>query len=243
MQSWHGKDLRVDVLYSKAGVAQHIWISNEDGDLLVDTGDGVLRDILANKLNPKILNAILYTHGHFDHVGGLYSLLGFLRMIGRKKILQIFAPEGSTEASDIIDVFEKSYAVTLPFKTSYREIRPHEIFEIAGMRIEAYPVVHCGSVEDKGILDPVPAFGYRISCGAETIAITGDTGTNAPLEELVKGVDLAILEAVCEKSQDASQETLRRVHLSEEIARDLGKLAKEYFIIHKGKRRGKRYEE
>ncbi len=236
MQSWHGKYLRVDILYSRAGVALHIWIRYGDDVLLIDTGDGVLRDILANNLNHESLNGIVYTHGHFDHVGGLYSLLGFLRMTGRRMVLPIFAPEGSQEASDIVKVFKKSYAGTMPFEISYKEIHPHDVFEIAGIHIETYPVVHCGSIEEKGILDPIPAFGYRLTCGAETIAITGDTGTDAPLEKLIKGADLAILEAVCENSKDTSQETLRKVHLSEDIARNLGKLAKAYFLIHKGKR-------
>lgn len=38
--------IKVDVLYSEAGVATQILLSHESGDLLVDVGDGVTRDLL-----------------------------------------------------------------------------------------------------------------------------------------------------------------------------------------------------
>lgn len=238
-QSWHGKNIGVVVLYSRAGVAQHIWLSTHEHAVLIDTGDGLLRDLLDNNLDLKRLRAIIYTHGHFDHVGGLYSLLGFLRMIGRIEPLHIFAPKGCTEVSATIDNFMKSYSHTTPFETVYKEILPREVFRIAEISIEPYPVIHCGSTDEGGILDPVPALGYRLTHGDEIVAISGDTGLCSSLKGLVSGADLAIIESVYERSEDADNETLDKVHLSEDIAKDLGKLAKEFFIVHKGRRRSR----
>ena len=129
-QSWQGKNLDAKILYSRAGVAQHIWISNENGSILFDTGDGVLRDILANNLDISQIKGIVFTHGHFDHVGGLHSLLGFLRMIERKEPLTIFAPKGCREAFSIADNFMRCYRDTTPFKLSCKEIQSNEIFQI-----------------------------------------------------------------------------------------------------------------
>ena len=82
-QSWQGKNIEVNILYTKAGLAQQIWVRNENGSILFDTGDGILRDIISNELDITQIRGIVFTHGHFDHIGGLHSLLGFLRMKGR----------------------------------------------------------------------------------------------------------------------------------------------------------------
>ena len=91
MESWQGKWLKVRILYSRPGIAQQIWLNNEKGAILVDTGDGVVRDIISNRLPISQLKGIVITHGHFDHVGGLHSLLGFLRCTGKKGLLPIYA--------------------------------------------------------------------------------------------------------------------------------------------------------
>jgi len=236
MQTWQGKYLNANILFSRAGMTQHIWVENENGAILFDVGDGILRDIKANKVDLDRLRGIFITHGHFDHVGGIHSLLGFMRMIGRKEELPIFAPEGCIELFSIVENFIKCYPDTIPFEISTRGIRPKQVFEIAGMNIEDFPVVHCGSVKEGGILNRLPAVGYRISYKGEIIAISGDTGLCASLEKLISGADLAIIEATYESSDEAREEYLKKVHLSEDMAREIGGLAKDFILVHKGKR-------
>lgn len=236
IQSWAGKSIRAEVLYSVAGIAQHILVSNEHGSILIDTGDGLLRDLITIELDFSQIKGIVYTHGHFDHAGGLHSILGYLRMTGRKELLPIFAPEGCAEVFSIVDNFEKCYPDTIPFELSRREVKPHESFRVAEMSIEPYPMIHCGSINGSGILDPIPAMGYRISYNGEIIAISGDAGMRSSLKELVEGADFAVLEATYRKNTKMSKEYLERVHLSENLAEQIGKLAKDFILVHKGRR-------
>jgi ribonuclease BN (tRNA processing enzyme) len=236
IQPWSGKSIKADILFSIAGIAQHILVSNQNGSILIDTGDGLIRDLKTNEFDLDQLKGIVYTHGHFDHMGGLHSLLGYLRMIGRKELLPIFAPEGCMEVFSAVDNFKKCYSDTIPFELSSKEVRPHESFRVAEMSIEPYPMVHCGSISGSGILDPIPSMGYRISYHGETVAVSGDTGMRGSLKKLVQGADFAVLEATYQKNTRVSKEYLEKVHLSESLAEEIGKLAKDFILVHKGKR-------
>lgn len=232
-QYWRGANLSVRVLFTAAGVAQQIWIENNLGALLVDVGDGTLRDILSKGLNPRNIRAILITHGHFDHIGGLYTLLCFMRMIGRTDPLVVITPIGCSEIGAILNTFKERYTNSIPFEIVLSEVGHLERIEVAGMTVESHQVVHCGSLWDGKILDQIPALGYRVSFQDETVAITGDTGTEADLKALVADADLAIIEATYADDHDVTDELLQKVHLSESLASELGQLAKTHMLVHR----------
>lgn len=235
-KSWQGKDLRANVLFSRAGVAQHIWINSKKGAVLIDTGDGLLRDVLAAKLDLAQIRAIFYTHGHFDHMGGLHSLLGFLRMVGRIEPLPIYAPAGCTEVKSMLDSFIDCYQGSIGFDLSYHELQPMAATEVEDMTVTAYPMIHCGSIAGSDVLDQIPAMGYRVVAKGESVAVSGDSGRCPSLEDLVRDADLAIVEATFQSSDSISAETLATVHLSEDVAREIGQTAKELIIVHRGHR-------
>lgn len=235
-KKWRGKHLDVNILFSHAGIAQQIVIENENGWILIDAGDGTLRDLRDNKIDRKKLAGILFTHGHFDHMGGLHTLLGFLRMIGRMEDLPIILPVDCAEIIATVDNFTDFYGDSVPFRIPLYEAGDQETFEIAGMAIDSFETVHCGSIEGGNVLDRIPSLGYLISYNDETVAISGDTGDCPKLRELVDGVDLAIIEATYATSADVTKEELEKVHLSEDLASEIGALAKEHLLVHKGRR-------
>jgi len=54
-----------------------LWIEHQGRNLLLDTGAGValLPNLKALGLNPNRIEAVILSHGHFDHSGGLAGLL------------------------------------------------------------------------------------------------------------------------------------------------------------------------
>jgi ribonuclease BN (tRNA processing enzyme) len=206
---WNGSGWTVEVLFSRAGVSTAILVTvNSNSHLLLDCGDGTLRDLLKSGVNLKEIAAVLVSHGHFDHVGGLHPVLGFMRMIGRTSDLLIAAPKESLEDRLIIDSFVKAYVDTIP------------------------EVVHHGSTEADGITAPLPSLGYKLNYGNETVVYTGDCGLDSRFEEYVGGADLAIIEATLD---EPGGELEARVHLSVESAKRLAETARAAFIVHRTK--------
>ncbi len=232
---WENDEVHVNIPYSTAGVGTTIVLTSKfTGKLmLLDIGDGTLRDLLFYTKNSEFVNEIdliALSHGHFDHVGGLHSLLGFMRMLRRKQPLNIVIPKGSKEAIGIIKGFREYYHDTLPFKIWYHEMTQGSGFDTDFFKVKSYEVEHYSlentSPEEDEILEP--ALGYRVQVGNSIVAYTGDTRYCTEVEKVVDDADLAIIEATL-KEVTKSQ---RRVHLSREEARQLGQRAKEYVLIH-----------
>ncbi len=233
---WQGRTFSVDVLYSRAGVATNTLVRTADTTLLVDCGDGCLRDLLTADIRLETIDAVFFTHGHFDHMGGLHSILGFMRMIGRPRPLPIYAPEMCTEAFAAVHNFRRCYPDSIPFEIPLGELHPREILEIGSIRIESFLLVHAGSTFDGAILERIPAMGYRFSSGDESVAISGDTGLCDELKNLVRDTDFAVIESTFNEHHDVPDAVLSQVHLSEKLAREVGSLARDFVLVHGAKR-------
>lgn len=224
----------IKLLFSKAGIATQLLLDS----VLVDVGDGTLRDLLAHSYDVEAIDIIAITHGHYDHVGGLFSLLGYMRMIGREKPLKILHP-GSPVVETIVSGFQTLYRDYLPFPIQLTPVSDHETFHFDTITLTSIFVVHAGSTA-QGILPSIPATGYRIISKKRTYAVTGDSAMCDALIELVSDADFAFIEAtwtaerkkmLTEKYGDI-EESMLSVHLSEEQAHTLGCLAKDYMLIH-----------
>jgi ribonuclease BN (tRNA processing enzyme) len=226
---WQGKNWNVKVLYSKAGVATQVLISALKSDILVDVGDGTLRDLLELDYDFERLKAVAITHGHFDHVGGLWTLPGFLRMIGRTSDLFLIAPRSCSEVKNLVEGFMAVYGETMPFRLVLKELSNEEKMTIGRMEVQAFSVIHRESTKVYGVGKRVPAVGYSISYNNQRIVISGDTGMCQSLKEFVKGADLVILEATVKEKTAKNFE----VHLSLEEAREIGKTAKKFILVHR----------
>ena len=113
-----------------------------------------------------------------------------------------------------------------------QEVEDRGEYQIGDIRVGVRSVVHYASTEIRGLLHKDPAVGYRLFYHGQAIAISGDTGVCRTLTELVRGADLAFIDATLTK-EEATEELLEKLHLSEEKAEEVGQLAKEYLLIHR----------
>jgi len=233
IRAWKKGGLSVKVMFSLPGVATQILVSGEGDeiDLLLDCGSGTLRDLLLehyrNISGFDRIRAVLVSHEHFDHVGGLYPLLDFMHMIGREKPLDILVPGPSTVAKSFVDAL-MDFRRSLTYSIDLIEVSGGEELSYGAMKVKAFPVVHRGSMKKEPIGPYIPAVGYSISYRGIRVVYSGDTGLCRSLADEVRGADLAILEATWKRRKDHAE-----IHMSEEEATELGRKAKDFLLIHR----------
>jgi len=218
------------ILYSRAGIATQILLSTEEYYFIVDAGDGTLRDLVSLKIDFQKIKGIFLTHGHYDHIGGLYALLGHFRVIERKEKIDIYFPKGCKETQQIIFAFRENYN-DFSFIIQTHEVKGGGEVKIENIKVKIYQMRHYASVGVNRILHPDVAVGYQFIHHDKTVAISGDTGMCSGLVELVEGADVAYIDSTL-KEEEATDKILYNLHLTKKKAEEIGKLAKKYIPIH-----------
>ena len=152
------------------------YVGRQEEGLLVDVGitaKQLKEKMLKQDLTLKNIKAILVTHDHIDHVLGLE---GFTRdcpipIYAHSDCLQGLVEGKSTKNLD---------------HTMFHEIEPLQPFELLGITIEAFPVMHDG----RG------AMGYHFECEGHTLTIATDIGMlDKVVKEQIKRSDNLVIEA------------------------------------------------
>lgn len=226
---WKSRELEVEVLYSRAGLATQIYVQAGKIAILFDVGDGTLRDLLARGRRPQNIAGIFLTHGHPDHIAGLYGLLGYLRAEGYTGEFLVYYPRGACEVEEVLAAFCRCYETTMPFSIHAQPLEDGARVRLAEVEVWAKAVKHWHSVRGKP-LAPASALGYRLIFQGQVVAVSGDSAFCAALQELVQDADLALIEATL--GEDAPAEQREFLHLTRSQAEALGRLARQAYFIH-----------
>jgi len=152
--------------------------------VLLDSGSGTLRTLLAQGVSYLDIDTILYTHLHCDHVAELAPILFAMRNMARprKKELALIGPPGF---ADFYRDLRELYKPTLDaegYKVRVEEIRERAM-DLPEGRLIALPMNHSGC-----------AFGFRIETEGKILSYSGDTGYCDNLISLGRGADLFALD-------------------------------------------------
>ncbi|MCK7520797.1 MAG: MBL fold metallo-hydrolase [Ignavibacteriales bacterium] len=97
---------------------QGFYLKQVSSHFVIDPGDGILRDLNKEIGTQNILTIsdIFVSHGHHDHVGGVWSLLTYLRVMNKNLRLSIYFPKGCVEIESIYNAFKKVYSKTISYE-------------------------------------------------------------------------------------------------------------------------------
>lgn len=225
---WNKKDFSINIFCSIPNIATGILIKAGNANFVVDPGDGILRDLNKEIGMKEILKIsdVFVTHGHHDHVGGVWSLLTYLRVMNKKSPLTIHYPKGCVEIETIHNAFKKVYANGLSYEITLKEITQSKSFRTKKVNVKPFPVIHKEFLHDGISTRQVPALGYNFTYEKAKICYGGDTAYCMELVKNAKNADLAIIEA---GHDDDSPDDM---HMTITEAKSIGESAKKYFLVH-----------
>jgi ribonuclease Z len=162
-----------------------IGLSDENAGLvLLDCGDGSLRNLIRYEANINSISEILITHYHSDHVTGITQVIETMGIRKRKFDLQIFGPPGLKEYFATVQKIT-SVASKRNFKVELTEVAPNQNMKFSGYSATTFKMEHT-----------LPCIGYRIICpDGKIVAYTGDTMLCEALKSLGEEADLFVHEA------------------------------------------------
>lgn len=226
--TWSKNNFYIKIFCSIPNIATGILLKTNNADFVIDPGDGILRDL--NKeigaVNILKISDLFITHGHHDHLGGVWSLLTYMRVMNKNTPLNICFPKGCVEIESIYNAFRKVYSKTIPYKITLKAAENSKSFKSKGVSIKPFPVVHKEYLHDGITTRQVPAIGFKFTYNSTKICYGGDTAYCTELVKNAKNSDLAIIEA------GHDEDTPNGMHMTIKEARDIGKSAKDYFLVH-----------
>jgi ribonuclease Z len=212
--------IKVKILFSSSAIATQILISNLNNDILVDVGDGTLRDLTAKKYNFSRLRGILITHEHMDHYSGLPSLIHFINLLNSTRNLVIIAPKPIKRLTKLIG-FPPLYR-KLNFQIKLHEVIPRRKIKLSTFNILPFKVDHVEA----------PSLGYCITDkDGYKVVISGDTRKCKALIDQVNNADLAVIESTYENK--FSENAKLHGHMIRSDAKKIGSKARKSIFIHK----------
>jgi len=225
---WEKNNFLIKIFCSIPNIATGILLKAGNAHFIIDPGDGILRDLNKELKTSDILDIsdIFVTHGHHDHVGGVWSLLTYLRVMNKKTPLVIHYPKGCLEIVHIYNAFNKVYFNNISYKIHLREIDGNKTFSSKKVSIKPFPVIHKEFLSDQKSTRQVPALGYKFIFNNTKICYGGDTAYCDELANAARNADLAILEA------GHDEDTPDEIHMTINEAKMIGESAKEYYLVH-----------
>jgi ribonuclease BN (tRNA processing enzyme) len=166
-----------------------ILVEADEARFLLDFGASSLIAMRRHGVDPNDIDAILISHLHGDHFGGIpFLVLDSQFVTKRTDPLTIAGPPGTKERIErTMEVFYPGSSYSdHGFELDTVEMEPGASRRLGSIQVTPYLVSHPSGA---------PPFALRIEIDGKVIAYTGDTEWTDSLVEAGRGADLLIAEA------------------------------------------------
>jgi ribonuclease BN (tRNA processing enzyme) len=164
-----------------------ILATSAEGALLIDCGASSLVALKKASIDPNSIDAVIVSHFHGDHFGGVPFLILASQFAKRDRPLVVAGPPGVERrvraAFDAL--FPGSAETARTFGPRYVELGAGRATDVGPARVTAIAVKHTPGTE---------AHGLRVELGGHVIGYSGDTAWTDALIEIADRTDAFICE-------------------------------------------------
>ncbi|MCX7722098.1 MAG: MBL fold metallo-hydrolase [Verrucomicrobiae bacterium] len=165
---------------------------------VLDAGEPVCRAYKLSGLSFDAPEAIVLSHLHADHFGGLLMLLQGMWVEGRTKPLRLYLPAHALEPVRAVLKEATLYQPLLPYKLHLRPLRAGKPIRIGEVKITPFESTHLVELEKRRGLKPtrrLVSYLFLIESRGLRIGHSSDLGSPDDLRVLLdKPLDLLICE-------------------------------------------------
>jgi ribonuclease BN (tRNA processing enzyme) len=154
----------------------------------IDFGTSSLIALAQQGIEPNSIDAILLTHLHGDHCGGVpFLLIDAMLAARRARPLTIAGPRDLVRRMAEIReaLFPGSHVMTPRFPLEWIELAPGRSQQVLDLLVTAQPARHTQETNPTSL---------RVEVGDKVIAYTGDTEWTDDVAKVARGADLFIAE-------------------------------------------------
>jgi len=163
--------------------------------VLADCGDGCIRRLMDHGIKADDLDAILITHYHPDHVGGLFILLQMLYLQGRKKSLPVFLPERPAAFVEIMQLMY-TFSQKFGFKLQIQDMEQVELFfDWISVEPTDHLLGYADIIGEHNLLNQMQSWAVSFSGDNGKLVYTSDLETTDCIAGFLQGAHTVIVDA------------------------------------------------
>jgi ribonuclease Z len=166
--------------------------------VLIDCGESVTRSLKARGFDWNRLDAIMLSHTHADHVGGVFMLLQGLWLERRSRPLTVYLPAHAIAPLRRMLRHGYLFPELLGFEVEFSPLRAGRAMAVGRLKVTPFPTSHLTGLRrafHRRYRVGFEAFSFLLAGAGRRIVHSGDLGAPRDLRPLLdEPVDLLICE-------------------------------------------------